>query len=122
MMTSATSLRTVLIVGDEALLRMMAVETLEDAGYRVLEAANSQEAIKVLAHAGRVDVLMTDVHMPGETSGIGLVQYVERQYPHIRAIIVSGKALRADFPPAATFVPKPYSYEVLVDAVCRISH
>jgi CheY-like chemotaxis protein len=121
MMTAPLPRRTVLVVDDEALIRMIAVETLEDAGYQVLEAANSQEAIEVLlSHAERINVLMTDVNMPGETNGIGLVRYVERNHPHIRSLIVSGKARGEDVPAATIFVPKPYSYEVLVDAVYRL--
>jgi CheY-like chemotaxis protein len=118
MMTVQTAPHTVLVVDDEAFIRMVAVETLEDAGYQVLEASNSQEAIELLrGNAGQVDVLMTDVHMPGEKNGIALVRHVEREYPKIRSIIVSGKAMLRDVPAATVFVPKPYSYKVLVDAV-----
>ena len=121
MITAPTRPRTVLVVDDEALIRMLAVETLEHSGYRVFEATNSQEAIEVLlGNAGQIDVLMTDVHMSGETNGIGLVQFVEREYPNIRSLIVSGKALWGDIQAAAIFLPKPYSYEVLVDAVHRL--
>jgi DNA-binding NtrC family response regulator len=121
MITAPTTSHTILVVEDEALIRMIAVETLEDAGYQVLQAANSQEAIEVLlGHSERISVLMTDVHMPGETNGIGLVQYVKRRYPHIRTLIVSGKAHRGDVPAATIFVPKPYSYEILVDAIYRL--
>jgi two-component system, response regulator PdtaR len=118
MLTAQNAFRTVLVVDDEALIRMIAVETLEDAGYQVLEAANSEDAIEVLrGHAERVNVLMTDVHMPGEKNGVALVQYVEREYPKIRSIVVSGKAFREDVPASTVFVPKPYSYKALVDAI-----
>jgi CheY-like chemotaxis protein len=120
MMTAQTPF-TVLVVDDEALVRMMVVEALEDAGYRVLEAGDSQEALEMLReHGDRVQVLMTDVHMPGEKNGIALVQEVEREYPNIRSIVVSGKALRDEVPSATIFVPKPYCYKVIVEAVSQI--
>jgi CheY-like chemotaxis protein len=117
-MTTTQTSYTVLVVDDEPLIRIVAIETLEDAGYQVLEASNSQEALEVLRiHGENIHVIMTDAHMPGEKNGIALVQQAKREYPKIRSIIVSGKAFQQQLPPGTIFIPKSYSYKALVDAV-----
>jgi CheY-like chemotaxis protein len=60
---------TVLVVHDEALVLLNAVEMIEEAGWRALEAANSAEALEVLARHEDVDVLFTDINMPGQMDG-----------------------------------------------------
>jgi CheY-like chemotaxis protein len=80
---------TILVVEDELLIRMCSVATLEDAGYRVLEAGNSAEALAVLARPNAVAILMTDVRMPGEMGGLKLVAKVRIDRPDIRSVVVS---------------------------------
>ena len=83
---------TVLVVEDEALIRMSAIVSLEDAGLCVLEARNSAEALYVLAQHNEISVMVTDVRMPGAMDGLGLVSRVQRDHPIIRTIVVSGNA------------------------------
>src|SRR5665213_1142530 len=95
-MCQAADPRTILVVEDEALIRMSAVAILEDAGYRVLDAQNSAEALDVLARHAEVSVLMTDVRMPGRIDGLALVAWVLLNNPAIRSIIVSAHTSAAD--------------------------
>jgi DNA-binding NtrC family response regulator len=111
--------RTVLIVEDEVLIRMSAAATLEDAGFRVLEAGSSAEALQTLLANKDIDVLMTDVQLPGEMDGLDLVALVHRFHPGIRAIVVSGNTSAADASNAGAigFLPKPYMAHSLVGAL-----
>jgi CheY-like chemotaxis protein len=90
---------TVLLVEDEALVRMLGVDVLEEAGYRVIEAANADVALKVLeADPDAIAILVTDVHMPGSMDGEGLARIVDQRWPWIRVIITSGQARLSDLP------------------------
>ena len=111
---------TVLLVDDEALLRMNAADLLEEAGYRVIEAASADEALRWLElDASAVDVLMTDVHMPGSMDGIGLAQEVDRRWPHIRLVVTSARAPMSDddIPDHGRFVAKPWSWPAVARAL-----
>ena len=84
------SRRTVLVVDDEPSLREVACFTLQQRGYRVFSAGNGYEALRVLRkHAADVNVLFTDVVMPGK-GGRDLVQEVTATWPHIHVIYTTG--------------------------------
>jgi two-component system, response regulator PdtaR len=118
-MKAKTLYTRVLVVEDEALIRMNMVCTLEDAGFDVLEAQHSVEAIALLILHADVRVLVTDVRMPGRVDGLGLVSHARENYPHIRSIVVSGDASEADAISAGAvqFIPKPYLPATIVSAV-----
>jgi CheY-like chemotaxis protein len=111
--------RTVLVVEDDAIIRMSAVASLEDAGLDVLEAINSAEALVLLARHAEIRVMVTDVRMPGAMDGLMLVSLACRDHPLIRAVVVSGNATatQAYMAGAAMFMAKPYPTPELVDAV-----
>lgn len=111
--------RTVLVVEDDAIIRMSAVASLEDAGLDVLEAANCVEALVLLARHAEIRVMVTDVRMPGAMDGLTLVSLVCRDHPLIRAVVVSGNATatQAYMAGAAMFMTKPYLTPELVEAV-----
>ncbi len=118
-METAKTQHTVLIVEDEVLIRMSSAAMLEDAGFRILEAGSSAEALEMLLENKDIDVLMTDVRMPGEMDGLDLVALVHRVHPDIRAIVVSGNTSAEDACDAGAigFLPKPYMAHSLVRAV-----
>ncbi|MBR1196602.1 response regulator [Bradyrhizobium sp. AUGA SZCCT0240] len=101
----------VLVVEDEWLLRLLAVELVEDAGFVALQAANADEAIVILEQRVDIAVMFTDVDMPGTMDGLKLAHAVRRRWPPIKIIIVSGKTRLSDaeLPSDARFVSKPYS-------------
>lgn len=118
-MGHAANQQTVLVVEDDAIIRMSSVVTLEDAGFRVLEAKNSADALEMMAQHGEIEVLLTDVRMPGCMNGLALVTRTQRDYPAIRTIVVSGNASaeQACDAGASGFVAKPYSPQTIVRAI-----
>jgi len=118
-MDEAITQRTILVVEDEVLIRMSTVATLEDAGYCVLEAQDSREALQILSRHGKVSILVTDVRMGGPMDGLALVAQVRLDHPAIRAIVVSGttSATEAIDAGALGFLTKPYMAQTLVQAV-----
>jgi CheY-like chemotaxis protein len=111
--------QTVMVVEDEALIRMSAVASLEDAGLRVLEAGNGAEALDILAQHAEICVMVTDVRMPGALDGLALVSQIQRDHPIIRAVVVSGNstATQAYKAGAVGFIAKPYLTHHLVSMV-----
>lgn len=110
--------RTVLIVEDEFLIRMMLADTLRDEGYDVVEAENVLEAIAALARR-KIDAVVTDIDMPGGLSGLDLAGMISLTSMPVPVIIASGgHCLRADeLPGGATFIAKPYRLETIVSMV-----
>ena len=110
---------TVLLVEDEPLIRLFIAELLEDAGFRVVEAANAAEALVILAAGLNVNVLLTDVDMPFGGSGFELAQKVDKSWPEIEILIMSGRQWPAhgDLPPGAAFLAKPCPNEAIVSHV-----
>src|SRR3712207_4075665 len=80
----------VLLVEDEPLVRMAAADDLQDAGFHVLEAANADVALAVLESCSDdVQVLFTDIDMPGSMNGLDLAENVQQRWPHISLLISS---------------------------------
>lgn len=113
---------TVLVVDDEGLVRLDAVEILRDAGYAVVEADSAEQALAVVAGGAAVDVLFTDINMPGRMDGLELARLVSRLEPRIRLLLTSGKVRpqRSEIPSHGMFIPKPYSPEAVARAVDRM--
>ncbi len=110
----------VIVAEDEPLVRMLAAETLAEAGFTVVEAAHAGEAIAAVEkHDGQVLALFTDVHMPGGCSGLELVQLVYRQWPCIALLVTSGqhRFVDGDIPPGGLFVLKPYEPDQIVSHI-----
>jgi CheY-like chemotaxis protein len=109
---------TVLVVEDEHLVRMMAVDMLEDVGLTVIEAADAGEAWAILENRNDVTVLFTDIEMPGSMNGFALASRVAERWPHIRLVLTSGRCRPAphNVPDHGKFVPKPYLVEQVLSA------
>src|ERR1700710_43605 len=87
---------TILVAEDEAAIRMLVTAALEDAGYQVLEAVGADDAIVIFRQrAATVDVIFTDIHMPGGMDGLALAILVRLQWPWIAIMMTSGVALPA---------------------------
>jgi CheY-like chemotaxis protein len=87
--------RTILVVEDEVLVRMVIADYLRDCGYKVIEAGNAAEALTVLQSSETVDIVFSDVQMPGEMDGFGLAQWVRQNRPGLRILLTSGNARAA---------------------------
>jgi CheY-like chemotaxis protein len=111
----------VLLVEDEALLRMFTADVLREEGeFKVIEAASADEALKVLeATAKDVQAVVTDVETPGRLDGFTLSRIVKQAWPHIGIVVVSGRAApgHAGLPDGAKFLTKPYVPSELIEAV-----
>jgi CheY-like chemotaxis protein len=101
----------VLIVEDEFLLRMDAVDMIEAAGFDALEAANADEAIAILESRLDITVVFTDIQMPGSMDGLKLARAVRGRWPPIKIIATSGQisVTESDLPAGGRFLSKPYS-------------
>jgi CheY-like chemotaxis protein len=113
---SATAPAVVLIVEDELLLRELAVEFVEQAGFVALEAGNADEAVALLEARSDIAVLFTDINMPGSVDGLGLAHAVRDRWPPIRILVASGgvRLKRSDLPPNSVFLEKPYHGETMI--------
>ena len=114
----------VLIVEDEPLVRLCAVETVEGAGFEVIEAANADEAIRILESRSDIRVVFTDLHMPGSMDGLKLAHAVRNRWPPIELILTSGKARIEpdDLPERSMFFPRPYDPADIAEAMHRFVH
>jgi two-component system, response regulator PdtaR len=100
----------VLIVEDEPLVRMSLVEDLQDAGFRVLEAGNADDALRLLDGHPEIDALFTDIDMPGSIDGLHLTKIVLNSRPEVAILLTSGylKVPKGDLPEQIPFLSKPY--------------
>lgn len=114
----------ILLVEDETLIRMIAADVLIDAGYRVVEAGDANEALVLLEARADARVLVTDVNMPGDVDGFGLAHLVSKRWPGIAVVVTSGRARPGpgDLPHNAIFLPKPYQPSALVAAVQKAAN
>ncbi len=99
----------VLVVEDEMLLRMRAVDMVEDAGFTPVEAVDADEAVAILESRSDIALLFTDIQMPGSMDGLKLAHAVHERWPPIRIILVSGqlKLANIDIPAESRFFGKP---------------
>ena len=102
----------VLLVEDEALIRALLAEELRNHGLSVVEASDADEAWAYLQTGGHVDLVFSDVTMPGLMNGIELVRRVKAQYPQVKTIVTSGYAGPVNIGDVGVFLPKPYRLEV----------
>src|SRR5438445_4879785 len=99
----------VLVVEDEMLLRMRAVDMVEDAGFTSVEAVDADEAVAIIESRSDIALLFIDIQMPGSMDGLGLAHAVHERWPPIKIILVSGQLRPAaiDIPPNSRFFGKP---------------
>lgn len=108
-----------LFVDDEEALRSLMAEALADHGYEVTTAPNGREALLLLRSKRRFVIVITDFSMPEGVSGLDVIMEATRAQPEARLVVASGlsRSQLPPFPPAVTFVPKPYRLEQLVAAI-----
>ena len=118
-MSDPKPLGVILLVEDEPLVRLVVADILMDAQFRVIEAADAEEALRVLKAEVNVDVILSDVEMPPGMNGYDLARQVHKNWPSMGILVASGREWpRADdLPPGAVFLSKPYSHATLVSHV-----
>jgi CheY-like chemotaxis protein len=122
---SGSPLQTVLVVEDEILIRLVIADYLRECGYRVHEAASAEEAVVILQSPEvSVDVVFSDVEMPGSMDGFGLARWVRANKPGMQVILTSGAERSADIAAtlceAGPLLKKPYPSQDVVDRIRQL--
>src|SRR3954470_18267076 len=113
---SAVPKTNVLVVEDEIVLRMRAVDMVEDAGFTAVEAVNADEALAILESRSDISLLFSDIQMPGTMDGLKLAHAVHDRWPSIKIILVSGqvKLSDEDKPADSRFFGKPLEVKHMI--------
>jgi two-component sensor histidine kinase len=116
MSADSTEVPNVLIVEDEMMLRMRAVDIVEDAGFHCVEAVNADEAMAILETRSDISLLFTDIQMPGSMDGLKLAHTVHNRWPNIKIILVSGqvKPTETERPADSRFFGKPLGMQQMI--------
>ena len=109
----------VLVVEDEVLVRILQVDILREAGFRVAEAQDADEAFDMLRRRREIRVILTDVDMPGSLDGFEFSRLVKQGWPEVGVLVISGKTAPrpGDLPDGATFLHKPVRPGALVEGI-----
>jgi CheY-like chemotaxis protein len=106
--------KTVLVVEDDALIRMALVDAMADEGFDILDVSNALEAVAVLGQDRQVDAMVTDVDMPGPLNGLHLATMAARVFPAMLTAVSSGRHdVAAQLPDGTLFFSKPYSGSII---------
>jgi CheY-like chemotaxis protein len=115
---------TVLVVEDEVLVRMVIADYLRECGYRVIEAGSAAEAITVLTSPEPVDIVFSDIQMPGEMDGFGLATWIRRNQPWLKVLLTSGNARAAttagDLCEEGPLEQKPYHPQTILTRIQQL--
>ena len=115
---------TILIVEDEVLIRASLADYLQDNGFNVLEAGTADDAVEIIAKAdGPIDLVFSDVMMPGKLNGFGLAQWVRAAHPDLPIILTSGhaKSVADSVKRCGTAaMPKPYDLDDVVGEIRKL--
>ncbi len=111
----------VLLVEDEGLIRLLLAEGLAEAGFSVLEASTGDEALRLLVDPDHVDLVVTDIQMPGRTDGNGVAAAARALHPDIPVVYMTGNptSLRRGLGAHDALLRKPFGPSEMVDAVRR---
>ena len=112
----------VLIVEDETLIRMNAIEMIESDGFEVIEATGADDAILILEQRRDIRLIFTDIDMPGSMDGLKLAHFVKDRWPPIKIIATSGhaKIAESDLPEGSRFLAKPYAASTIISAIHQL--
>ena len=116
MLPSQPGSTNVLIVEDEMVLRMRAVDIVEDAGFTAVQAVNADEALSILESRSDIALLFSDIQMPGSMDGLKLAHAVHDRWPSIKIILVSGQVRLSDTdkPIDSRFFGKPIEAKQMI--------
>jgi CheY-like chemotaxis protein len=114
----------VLVVEDDVLVREPIADCLREVGYEVLEAGDAREAIDLVDHADHLDLVFSDVRMPGELDGVGLARWVRAHHPEVPVLLTSGydahSWLGGDLAREVRLLQKPYTQDQVLRHIRRL--
>jgi two-component system, response regulator PdtaR len=113
----------VLVVEDDPIVRLLAVDIINDAGFDAIEAGDADEAVLILESRTDIRIVFTDVEMPGSMDGIKLAQAIRGRWPPIELILTSGhcRIRPEDIPAGGRFFGKPYHPDDLTQALHQLA-
>jgi CheY-like chemotaxis protein len=118
-------LKTILVLDGDALVRMPVVQYLRDCGYRVVEAATTEEAIAILQKTDiPVDLVLSEIEIPGSMNGFGFAQWARSVRPELQILLAgtAGRAVQnaAELCEAGPLLMKPYDHKLVLDRIKRL--
>ena len=113
----------ILVVEDETLVRMFLTDFLDEAGFKVFEAVNADEAISILQARPDVQAVLTDIEMPGSMNGLELARVIRDRWPGVGVVVTSGRAQPGpdDVSDAVAFVSKPYLPDTIIKVIRQMA-
>ena len=113
---------TVLVVEDNPLILMSALDLVTTAGFEGVGAASADEAIAILEARTDIRLVFTDVQMPGTMDGVKLAHYIRNRWPPINLIVASGRAIleESQLPSRSRFFSKPYDDNAIAQEIIRM--
>jgi CheY-like chemotaxis protein len=113
----------VLVVEDEFFSRLHAVDLVEAAGYKAIEASNADEAIAILEMRKDIRIVFTDIDMPGSMDGLRLARAIRDRWPPIELILTSGHVdvQESEVPERGVFFSKPYRDREIIHALQKFA-
>jgi CheY-like chemotaxis protein len=113
---------TILIVEDEALVRLELADWIEERGLIALSAADADEAMALFEDHREIRLVLTDIKMPGVMDGVRLAHHVKRRWPPVRIVVMSGmtETGACELPRGSMFVPKPFEHDALWATMVRL--
>ncbi|MCX8255603.1 hypothetical protein RHAL1_02864 [Beijerinckiaceae bacterium RH AL1] len=110
-----------IVADDDPLVLPVITTVLSDAGFEVLRATDSDIAIDLLERSEEIDLLFTDVVMPGKVDGLGLARVADARWPSIAIVVSSGRIVPKPqmLPMGAVFLPKPFYADHILWFACR---
>ena len=115
--------KVVLLVEDDLPIREIVADFLVELGLTVIQTADAAQALEMLRESSlRIDLLFTDVRMPGSMDGMQLAELASVTWPTLRVLIASGhiRPSAKEIPPHSRFLPKPYTCDMLEDAIALL--
>ncbi len=111
----------ILIVEDDPIVRVVAAEFIAEQGFEVLEAENANAALDLFNARSDIELLFTDINMPGKLDGLALAREVARRWPQVLLIITSGRgSLGYSLPATGEFIAKPYDFDKLAERIAEL--
>jgi two-component system, response regulator PdtaR len=113
---------TILVVENEALVRLELADQLAELSFVVLTARDADEAIALLDTHPEIELLFTDIKMPGSMDGLRLAHHVRDRWPPVKIIVTSGlvRTELSELPGGSLFLAKPYAPETLAGALAHL--
>lgn len=115
---------TILVVDDEVLIRVVIADYLRECGFQVIETGSADEALTLLNSDIPVDLVFSDVQIPGNMNGVGLARWIRERRPEVKIVLTSGYANSAeeaaDLCDGGSLMSKPYDEQLVVERIKRL--